>query len=321
MKIAKRIARVLAACLAVLAVLVLGLYVGVTVKYSDYFSRAEAAFRIPGLRDGFVPQGFAYVPEAACYLASGYMQDHSVSRVYVQQADGQVRWVELTDCDGAAYTAHAGGIAVNGNFVYLPGPEGLDVFLLEDILRQSRAACIGTIAMEYEADCCTFYDGYLFVGDFYRPEVYETPKSHHVTTPAGDANPAMIAVYKADATAEFGLADSPVAAISVREQVQGIGITEAGEIVLSTSYGFASSYLWFYTWDETRQGMLELGGNQVPLYYLDSANLSHRAELPPMSEEVVCLDGKVYTLMESACTKYRFGNLIRGTHVYAYEKP
>jgi hypothetical protein len=41
--------------------------------------------------------------------------------------------------------------------------------------------------------------------------------------------------------------------------------------------------------------------------------------MPPMSEEVVCRDGKVYVLFESACTKYIYGNLIRGTHVYAYE--
>ena len=175
--------------------------------------------------------------------------------------------------------------------------------------------------MEYEGDCCTFYDGYRFVGDFYRPEVYETPQDHHVTTPVGDRNPAVIAVYRADEAAEFGLELHPVAAISVREQVQGIGITQDGEIVLSTSYGFASSHLWFYSWDEARQGTLELDGREVPLYYLDSANLTHSVELPPMSEEVVCWDGKVYVLMESACTKYKFGNLIRGTQVFAYEKP
>jgi len=59
-------------------------------------------------------------------------------------------------------------------------------------------------------------------------------------------------------------------------------------------------------------------GKEVPLYYLDSANLTRRVDMPPMSEEVVCRDGKVYVLFESACTKYMFGNLIRGTHVYAY---
>ena len=91
-------------------------------------------------------------------------------------------------------------------------------------------------------------------------------------------------------------------------------------MVLSTSYGFASSGLWFYRLDEERQGKRELMGQEVPLYYLDSANLTHSVEMPPMSEEVVCKDGKVYVLFESACSKYIYGNLIRGDKVYAYEK-
>ena len=196
---------------------------------------------------------------------------------------------------------------------------GVDVFRLADILEGETAEMIGKIAGEYDTDCCTFYNGYLFVGDFYSPETYETPLAHRVTTPAGDENKAIIAVYKADPATEFGIDPQPVAAISIREKVQGIGFTEDGQIVLSTSYGFASSGLWFYQLDEQRQGKLELMGREVPLYYLDSANLQWSVEMPPMSEEVVCKDGKVYVLFESACTKYLYGNLIRGEQVYAYE--
>ena len=63
---------------------------------------------------------------------------------------------------------------------------------------------------------------------------------------------------------------------------------------------------------------LTLMEREVPLYHLDSANLTDWVEMPPMSEEVLCKDGKVYVLFESACTKYIYGNLIRGTYVYAY---
>lgn len=321
MKWMKRAGKVLLVLLIIAAVVLAGFHIGVTALYWDYFRNADAAFRVPGLRDGFVPQGFTYVEEGGYHLASGYMEDHSASRVYVRDGNGKVRYVQLKNIDGSDYTAHAGGIAVNGAFAYLPGEQGIDVFRLSDLLEKEQAKCIGIIPMEYEGDCCTFYNGYLLVGDFYRPEVYETPQNHHITTPAGDQNPAVIAVYRADASAEFGLDQQPIAAISVREQVQGIGITQEGEIVLSTSYGFASSYLWFYSWDEARQGTLELQGREVPLYYLDGANLTHSVEMPPMSEEVVCRDGKVYVLIESACTKYKFGNLIRGSQVFAYEKP
>ena len=318
MKILKFVRSLLVWLLTLALVLLLVLQVGVTLMYRDFFFNADAAFRIPGLNSGVVPQGFHYLADRDIYLMSGYMKDHTSARIYIQEADGKTRFVELQNADGSAYDEHAGGVTVNGNFVYLPGTMGMDVFRLSDILEGETARMIGKIAVEYDPDCCTFYNGYLFVGDFYYPETYETPADHRITTPAGDENQAIIAVYKASDAAEFGVEPQPVAAISVREKVQGIGFTEDGQIVLSTSYGFASSSLWFYKLDEQRQGKLELMEREVPLYYLDSANLQCSVEMPPMSEEVVCKDGKVYVLFESACTKYRYGNLIRGDQVYAY---
>ena len=319
MHVWKKTGKVLAWILAGLAALMLVLYVGVTILYAHFFGNAEGMFRIPGLMDGFVPQGFHYVQEQNVYLISGYMKDHSASRIYIRDGVGKIRVVELLAQDGSAYVEHAGGVTVNGDFVYMPSQMGVDVFSLADLLDDDTAVMLGKIAGEYDTDCITFHDGYLYVGDFYHGGVYETPEAHHVTTPAGDTNQAIIAVYKADGTAAFGIAPQPVAAISIREKVQGIGFTQDGQMVLSTSYGIAHSGLWFYELEENRQGSLEMMGQEVPLYYLDSENLVKHVEMPPMSEEVVCKDGKVYVLFESACTKYLFGNLIRGTHVYAYE--
>lgn len=318
MKILKIAGKILAVLLTIIIAIVAVLNVGVTFVYPDFFGKSDVAFLIPGLDSGFVPQGFHYLEEQQTFLFSGYMKDHSSARIYIRDADGNVRFTELTNADGLVYATHAGGVTVNGEFVYLPGTLGMDVFRLQDVLTKDQAVSIGKLEMEYDGDCCTFYNGYLFVGDFYYSEIYETPLAHRVTTPAGDENKAIIAVYKADPAAEFGISPEPVAAISIREKVQGIGFTEDGQIVLSTSYGFADSHLWFYDLDEKRQGKLELMGSEVPLYYLDSANLVGSVEMPPMSEEVVCKDGKVYVLFESACTKYLFGNLIRGDRVYAY---
>ena len=319
MKIIKIVGSVLAWLLTLVLVVLLVLQVGVTLMYRDFFFNADAAFRIPGLNSGVVPQGFHYLADKEAYLMSGYMKDHSSARIYIREKDGKTRFVQLQNEDGSTYDEHAGGVTVYGDYVYLPGTMGVDVFRLSDILEGDTAKRIGKIGMEYDTDCCTFYNGYLFVGDFYHPETYETPADHRITTPAGDENKAIIAVFKASEKAELGVESQPVAAISIREKVQGIGFTEDGKIVLSTSYGFATSYLWFYQPEEARQGSVTLMGNQVPLYYLDSANLVNSVQMPPMSEEVVCMDGKVYVLFESACTKYMYGNLIRGTHVYAYE--
>ena len=319
MKLFKKIRRILAWCLAAVVMVLIVLNIGVTVWYWDFFKSSQSAFRIPGLTTGFVPQGFAYLSESDTYLVSGYMKDHSAARIYIRQEGEETRFASLKNQDGTVYDAHAGGVAINGNFVYLPGKMGVDVFRLADVLA-GNATSIGKLQMQYDTDCVTFHDGYLLVGDFYYAGVYETPQAHHLTTPVGDENKALITVYRVDEVGEFGIDPTPVAVLSIRDRVQGIGITEQGEIVLSTSYGFANSQLWFYNFDGQRQGELEYEGREVPLYYLDSQNLSHCVQMPPMSEEVVCKDGKVYVLFESACTKYLFGNLIRGDRVYAYEK-
>ena len=274
MKILKITGKILAWLLAVLLAVLLVFHLGVTIMYYDFFGKSDAAFRIPGLTTGFVPQGFHYLEDQQIYLISGYMKDHSSARIYIRDANGKNYFVELRNSDGSVYDEHAGGVTVNGDFVYLPGKMGVDVFRLSEIMNSKTVNSIGKIAGEYDTDCCTFYNGYLFVGDFYHPETYETPIAHRVTTPAGDENKAIIAVYKASDTAEFGVDPQPVAAISIREKVQGIGFTEDGQIVLSTSYGFASSYLWFYEPEDSRQGSVELMGQEVPLYYLDSANLA-----------------------------------------------
>jgi hypothetical protein len=37
-----------------------------------------------------------------------------------------------------------------------------------------------------------------------------------------------------------------------------------------------------------------------------------------MSEEVIVKDGRVWVVLESACQKYIFGNLLRSTFTYSY---
>ena len=61
----------------------------------------------------------------------------------------------------------------------------------------------------------------------------------------------------------------------------------------------------------------------VPLYYEDSASLveSDTVEAPPMSEEIVYLDGKIWIMNESACNKYIFGKLTTGNYLYSVEYP
>lgn len=318
MKAKKIFRRILIGIGAVLLAVLLILQIGVTVVYWDFFTDSKFAFRVPGQWDGFVPQGFHYMEETDTYLTSGYMKDHSASRIYVRKGDDKTFWATLHNPDQTDYDLHAGGVCVNGEFVYLPGDTGVDVFKLEDVLA-GKATLQGTIPMGFRVDFCSFENGYLMVGNFYYEGHYDTPENHKVKTPAGDANPAVITVFRADDQQEFAIDPNAVAAFSIRQKVQGMCLIGEDEIVLSTSWSINSSELFHYRVDTDRVGKLETLTGEVPLYYLDSANLIRTVTAPPMAEELVYKDGRVLVMNESACTKYIFGKFIRGGWVYAYE--
>ncbi len=317
MKALKITGKILLYVLVGLIVLLLLLRLGVTIRYFDYFNNSKSEFVIPGLNTAFVPQGFDYIERSDTYLICGYMNDDSASRVYVRHGD-DTHHVNLLYADGTPYRKHAGGICHNGAYLYIAGDDGVDVFSLHDVLEGRDAKKLGKILTGHDMAYCSFYDGYLLAGNFYHEKTYETPAHHRITTPAGDANTALITVFKADDDAAFGINPTPVAAFSTRGKVQGICFTSDEEIVLSTSYGVASSHLYRYRIDTLRATTIEVLGGEVPLYYLDSANLTDTITLPPMSEELVYRDGRIYVLCESACNKYFFGKFIRGYQVFAY---
>lgn len=311
---------ILISLLVFVLVVMLALQVGVTVKYWDFFGNSDADFVIPGLMDDYVPQGFDYMEDEGIYLMCGYMSDETSSRIYVRNRDsGKTHFVSLYFDDGTPYKKHAGGICHNGDFVYLAGDDGVDVFLLADVLAEKDTYMLGTIVTGHDMAYCSFHNGYLLAGNFYYPGHYETPDHHRIATPAGDQNTALMTVYRADVESEFGIDPVPVAAISTPGKVQGMCFTSDEELVLSISWSLTDSNLLFYRFDTNRVGSVEISGAEVPLYYLDSGNLVDTVILPPMSEELVYQDGKVLVMCESACNKYIYGKLIRGWRVFGFE--
>lgn len=320
MKLKKICIKVLTGVLIFVLVVLAVLHIGVTVKYWDYYRHSDALFVIPGLMDNYVPQGFDWDEQTDTYFMCGYMSDGSASRIYVRFADGSTRFTSLYHADGSIYDKHAGGICHNGSFVYLAGDDGVDVFSLEQVLMGGDARLLGTIPTGHDMAFCSFYDGYLFAGNFYYPEHYETPDHHRIVTPAGDQNTSLITVFRADEQAEFGIDPKAVAAISAPDKVQGMCFREDG-IVLSISWSLTDSNLVYYTPDAERVGTVQVLTGEVPLYYLDSDCLTHTTVLPPMSEELVYRDGRVEVMCESACNKYIYGKLVRGWQVFAYALP
>ena len=299
----------------------------------DYYSASEKGFEIPGLSDGFVAQGLDY-DDRGYFWMTGYMNDGTASPIYmVEKESGELKkTVYLANEDGSAYTGHAGGIAVSWDYVYVAGGSDRCIYAYsaEALANAADGASVPALGKidtkvsdeDYLEPACLYIDdnyNHLYVLEFYREPEYPTPAAHKMTTPAGDFNQAMAVAFPLDfEEGTFGVDPIPTCAISLPDHVQGMCMDESS-LYLSTSWGVSFSHIYQYSMSTMRnqQSKITFLGTEMPLYYLDSACLLKDYKIPPMSEEIVVVDGKLYTMCESASNKYIFGKLTSAQWCYA----
>lgn len=309
---AKKITAITLACVfAVLSIVMLFWYFGES--YGDFYKIANKEFNIPGLSEGFTPQGLCYENTTNSFMVSGYMKNGSASRIYVVDAKTYKSkgYFTLFDSNGKDYVGHAGGIATDGNSVWVCGDGNVVRFSMSQIRNFSNRAKIDILDsfdVLNGADFVTVQQNHLWVGEFHRDGKYDTQNSHHVETSDGTTNKAISFCFKIDSTKEFGLVEnSPIKALSTPSLVQGIEFVNQ-QIVLSTSYSLAKSQILVYenilSKDADKQFIYD--DVSIPLYVLENDDLIKQIEAPCMSEEIVYAYGRLYIMFESACSKYNF---------------
>ena len=320
--------------LCVLAVLVVLFLTGVRLYFRlpvrSYYQASEHGFMIPGCGDNFIAQGIAYDEEKGCFLVNGYQKDGIASPIYVVApgAGEPEKLIRMALPDGSDYTGHAGGIAIYGDYVYVAdgGEHRLLVFDYQSIYAAADGESVAALGVFETAVSDTDYIGPAFVavnrdrlvtGEFYRSPNYPTPDSHKITTLAGDYQQALAVVYQLDPQAQYGIASAPIMAYTLPDLAQGMCFDD-GKIYVSSSWGTADSHIYQYDAAKLQlQGNIALLGMELPLYALDSAALLTDGVIAPMSEEIVIVDGRLYTMCESASNKYIFGKFTSGKWCYA----
>lgn len=294
---------------------------------SNYYRASEKAFRIPEIDDGYVPQGMCYDKNNQFFILSGYMKDHSKSPIYVVKNGELIKKVTLKLPNGSDYSGHGGGIDIWNDYLYVTGGEDccIYVYSYSDLLfanNLDKLSCLGTFSLrasdtDYLGNAFVTVQGNrLVTGEFYRDKSYPTLSSHKLTTTAGDYNQALAVEYRLDVSYEFGINPTPIKAYSMPDQVQGMTLYNS-KIYLSTSWGVSFSKIYEYSEkDLSFEGEITLLGNSLPLYAMDSASLNKVYKLPPMSEEMVFVDGLLYVNCESASNKYVFGKLTGAKWIY-----
>lgn len=286
--------------------------------YPDYYSIKTDICKNPGLSDGFICQGICAYEEGGKILVSGYMKDHSPSRIYVTDTESNSYYVSVFYGSGKEFTGHSGGISVCGDNAYIASGEKIYQIPVASILNAENGAkvSISKIIPVNNQASFIYSDGeYLYVGEFHDGKNHIT--DHPYDTAEG-RNFAIVSKYS-KSTIEGYKKDAetptPERVYSIRNSVQGICFTPDGKIVLSTSYGIASSV--YYVYNESDAVLSENTLDGAPVYYLDKCERQFKG--PSMSEGLDYYDGKVITLTESASDKYIFGKFFFADKIVGLE--
>lgn len=320
--LSKRLLKAFIIFIAVIAVILLGARLYFRIPVSEYYSHSEREFTIPDINSGFIAQGLTYDDRSDCFFMTGYMNDKSSSPIYMveKSTNKYIKKLLLQNPDGSEFHGHAGGMTVHGDYIYVAGSGDscLYVFSYEEAVKasdNSTLKSIGTFPMPDDMSVAftSSDENVIYAGEFYRAENYKTAENHKMTTSAGDYNQALMFAYRFSDSADalFGIEPEPFEVYSITDLVQGMD-TYNGKLYLSTSYGIAFSHIYVYDKPQSTKN-LEIAGLTLPLYELDSASLTNTFKYPPMSEEIVCLGDRIYTMCESASNKYIFGKLT-GAH-------
>lgn len=322
---------VFSALAVLVAIILLGARAYFRLSVSDYYRASEKTFEIAGLSDGFVPQGMDFDERSGCFFVTGYMDDGSASPIYlIEKESGELKkTLCLATEEGEAFDGHAGGLSVHGSYIYVAGggDRCLYVYSYDHVMAAKDGdaiSCLGEFSTKIGGEdsirvsFTATDEERIYVGEFYREDNYSTPESHKLTTENGDYHQALCVAYafSDDADAVFGIKSEPLFAYSLTDAVQGMCFRE-GEVYLSTSYGLSFSGIYGYDTSKLTEKEITLSGVTMPLYSLDSAALIKSIKAAPMSEEIEFVDGKLYTMCESASNKYIFGKFTSSKWCYA----
>ena len=315
---------------AVVVLVLTGARLFFRVPVREYYQASEKAFVIPGLSETMIPQGLDYLESEGLYLMGGYQKDGSPSRVYlIEKQTGKTRgYVLLGDKNGNGMAIHAGGLAANGDYLYVGGNEDpfVYVFKLSDVLSAGNGQIVKTLGTfdtkygdyEIRADFMCFYGGKFFVGEYYREPNFKTPDSHSYKCPSGETNRALMFSYEVSGSddAVFGLDPVACEVYSLPNQVQGLAVKD-NKMWISMSYGTEKSVIACYDVFGKSAGVFDPKAGSAELFVLYKGTLTGEFKAPPMSEEIIFVDGKMLIMCESASVKYIFGNFTGGRWCYA----
>ena len=288
--------------------------------------KSEKAFVIPWSNKGYISQGITYDKASDNFYLTGYMKDGSASPIFVVNKTSRklVNAVRMANPDGTAFTGHAGGLTLMNGKLYIAGSSDSCFYVfskasVDNAEKNSSVAYQEILNLKNDGDgikvaYCTSNNGLIYAGEFFRDPQYILSESHQVQTADGLQKALAVGFeINSDGTTTAKIA------YSTPTEIQGMCF-DGNTIYLTTSWGLGKSYVYKYDLSKIAQsGTKQVCGQTVPLYNLTMANMEKSYTLPPMAEEIECVDGRFYITNESASNKYIFGKFTGGKWCLSYK--
>jgi hypothetical protein len=278
--------------------------------------KLPAGFRlgpvIPGLNEGGVPQGLAYLKDQDSILISLYFEDGQASMIsIISDKTGKLtKSLALVDENDSPHKGHVGGIAVSKKYLWV-GSDRLYRVPLSDV---SKAKAIDVLRLKpaFATESKTAYlacsEQVLWVGEFVLDKDPKANPAHHLKDRDGQPRDAWVSGYvldeQDDAKAKGLAANDPLPpdfVLAVRSKVQGIAFLR-NQVCLSISYGRNNP-----SKGRPHQMVKMQNGTIVPVWFLDGKNRIKEIAYPPMSEGIVPCKNGFAVICESGAKKYRKG--------------
>lgn len=295
----------------------------VDIQLSEFNKHSEEGFVIPGLYEGFIPQGIFYDEENDIFLISGYYKEKAQpSRVIVVDGDGNfLKSVGCISKKGNMAYGHFGGIAVYKDNVYVATTGVTHVLSLSEIMAAEDDDYVLILEELYTDTTCSYvnvYDGVLYIGEFTDINADDIKGATNVyTSKLGEKFYSRCNAFILDEKGVFGIkADkideegnlTPDFAVTTPFKVQGmVRLADGSFVFTASSTAITNSRVYKYK-DVTKQEadeIIEVNGCEVPLYYCEAFDKTGCYRVPTFLEEITLYkDGTVYIITESAAALY-----------------
>lgn len=319
MRAFKIISLTLITVLASLSVFAAGVCLANYIRCAEFYLTAEDNGKIPGIDEGFIPEGYCTAPEGV--LVSGYMKDTGAARVYLIRDDGDTSYTNLLDDNLEPFISKASGIAFFDGYMYVTGDEGLYMFYYEDVRdKLEETDYYGIIETYIKPEWCAIYDDNLYVGSCSAGD--SVPEWQITEAPSGETFYNLITVFRLDPDIKFAIKRNPIGAIASPKNIQSAYVDSNG-FVFCTYDGIAGSEFIFHYLDTDTHGSVTVEKNELrkslPLYYFTESSRTYTLSAPPMLEGIISDGDRIYALGKSASRENYYGTLLGLDKFYSFK--